>query len=767
MKATHLIILMILLILVVAAAKRPPTGSISGTITDTNDSNAIYWAKVRRNVSSTIINPDNSRLSGLEVKCIFDEREFSSTVSDKNGSFSLQNLKPGRYKIQISAAFYEPYTSEDILVEAGKTVKLNPVLTAIPYGTAQSDTLNKSGIGRLALRVRDSHGNPLQFVNVSILKDGARITGAQTNEKGMATIINIPADSTYTVTCSLIGFMKYTAENVHICEHQTASLFPIMQPGGIYTQPIEIQRDMAGSSKSINTSSLSESAVSDMNSYANRVIPTIHLQAQNFNTEQYEAIEPNIFHSPLSEPLSTFSIDVDTANYSNIRRIIRQGYLPEPSSVRIEELVNYFAYDYPMPENNHPFTVYSEMSVCPWNQKRNLVHIGLQGKKLDLGKAPPSNLVFLLDVSGSMDSPNKLPLLKKSMKLLVNNLRGNDKVAIVVYAGAAGEVLPSTSGNNKKAIFDALDTLHAGGSTAGGAGIQLAYKIAKENLIPNGNNRIILCTDGDFNVGASSRAHLSDLIESNRNEGVFLTVLGYGMGNYKDNTLELLADKGNGNYAYIDDIKEAKKFLVNEMVSTLYTIAKDVKLQIEFNPAHVKAYRLIGYENRLLNKEDFKDDTKDAGELGAGHNVTAVYEIIPMNSNETIPELDELKYQDVKISSEAQRSPEIMTIKLRYKLPDGDVSIPFDLPVKNEINPLENASESFKFSSAVIGYGMMLQNSEYKESLTWQMVKDLASASIGKDTEGYRAEFLILVDSASKLWEVNNREENRDFNKGN
>lgn len=501
--------------------------------------------------------------------------------------------------------------------------------------------------------------------------------------------------------------------------------------------------------------------------------PSAYTQPQVFmppyippaSTEDYSPITPNIFQSPLTDPLSTFSIDVDTATYSNIRRMLNQNVLPEPNSIRIEELLNYFSYNYPQPDSEHPFSVYSEAGVVPWNQKRSYVHIGIQGKKLNLSAAPPSNLVFLIDVSGSMDAPNKLQLVQEALSLLIENLRGNDKVAIVVYAGAAGEVLPSTNGNSKLQIRNALTNLRAGGSTAGGAGIQLAYKIAQESIIPGGNNRIILCTDGDFNVGASSDAHLTELVESNRNKGIYLTVLGFGMGNYKDNKLELIANKGNGNYAYIDTINEAKKVLVNEMVSTLYTIAKDVKLQVEFNPAHVKAYRLVGYENRLLRDEDFKDDSKDAGELGAGHTVTAIYEIIPTNSKESVPELDPLKYQNLAISEEAKNSPEMMTVKLRYKLPDSDVSTGFEVPIMNKFNALDASSETYLFSSAVVGFGLMLQDSEFKEALTWETVKDLATKSIGKDSDGYRAEFIELIDKAAKLHTKKMQEENRDFNK--
>ena len=715
---------------------------------------------------------DKRPLPGVEVSCYLHNLRVGHAITDSEGEYHFSQFTPGTYKMTFSLKQYEQQTIKKVKVKAGKAKVQNSTIdTSLPFmyfteikpkTTEEKLEVDDPVIhkGRLAIRVRDDQGSPLQYVNVVLMQDNSRITGGQTNEKGTALIINIPP-GTYAVKFSLVGYATQTMNDVMITADQIATIPIIMKRAGIQMGTVKVlEKDdivsmQSGSGAYSNSSSMPYPP------------PTPYKQpVPPFNTEDYDPIKANIFHSPLAEPLSTFSIDVDTADYSNIRRILNQGSLPEPNSVRIEELLNYFAYDYPQPTETHPFAVYTEMSVCPWNQKRNLVHIGIQGKKLDLSKAPASNLVFLIDVSGSMNSMNKLPLVKESMQMLVENLRGKDKVAIVVYAGAAGEVLPSTGGNQKLKINQAIDNLQAGGSTAGGAGIQLAYKIAEENFIHGGNNRIILCTDGDFNVGASSDAHLSELIEEKRSKGVYLTVLGYGMGNYKDNKLELLADKGNGNYAYIDNLKEAKKFLVNEMASTLYAIAKDVKLQVEFNPAHVKAYRLIGYENRLLNKEDFKDDTKDAGELGAGHNVTAVYEIIPTSSKEQVPELDELKYQELKLSDEARNSPEALTVNLRYKLPDGDTSIPLDVPVKNITLPLEKASENYLFSAAVIGYGLMLQNSEYKGALTWQMVKDLAKANLGKDSEGYRAEFVNLVELAAKLGELQEREENRDYNKG-
>ena len=395
--------------------------------------------------------------------------------------------------------------------------------------------------------------------------------------------------------------------------------------------------------------------------------------AMDYNTEEYNRIYDNEFKDSKKDPLSTFSIDVDKASYSNVRRFITQNQLPQPDAVRIEEMINYFSYNYPKPVNNQPFSITTEYADCPWNKNHQLIHIGLQGKQIELDNLPANNLVFLLDVSGSMNSEDKLPLLKSGLRLLVEQMRPQDKVAIVVYAGAAGVVLPSTSGDHKDRIYDALEKLEAGGSTAGGEGILLAYKTAKENFLSKGNNRIILATDGDFNVGVSSDGELTRLIEEKREEGVFLSVLGFGTGNYKDSKMEQLADKGNGNYAYIDNILEAKKVLVKEMGGTLLTIAKDVKLQIEFNPAKVKAYRLVGYENRLLNNEDFNDDKKDAGELGSGHTVTAIYEIIPAGSDELVASIDNLKYQEVAKHSSSE-SNEVMTIKFRYKEPKESTS---------------------------------------------------------------------------------------------
>ncbi|WP_101447433.1 vWA domain-containing protein [Pontibacter ramchanderi] len=467
------------------------------------------------------------------------------------------------------------------------------------------------------------------------------------------------------------------------------------------------------------------------------------------NTENYDFIKESSFLDAQNNPLSTFSIDVDNASYSNVRRFLNQGQRPPADAVRIEEMVNYFNYDYPQPTGDAPFSVTTELSACPWNKNNQLLHIGLQGKRVPTDQLPPSNLVFLIDVSGSMFSPDKLPLVKAGLKLLVEELRPQDQVSMVVYAGAAGLVLPSTSGKEKKKIITALDQLEAGGSTAGGAGINLAYKVAEDNFMKGGNNRVILASDGDFNVGVSSDSELQRLIEKKRETGVFLTVLGFGTGNLKDSRMEQLANKGNGNYAYIDNIREAQKVFVNEFGGTLFTIAKDVKLQLEFNPAKVKAYRLIGYENRALANEEFNDDKKDAGDMGSGHTVTALYEIVPVgaSSQTQAGTVDALKYQKTSLDPKAKSSDEMLTMKLRYKEPDGETSRLMTKTVSSQAISATQTSDSFRFSAAVAACGMLLRDSEHKGNASFPMVLELAKNARGKDEEGYRIEFINLVKS--------------------
>jgi Ca-activated chloride channel family protein len=472
---------------------------------------------------------------------------------------------------------------------------------------------------------------------------------------------------------------------------------------------------------------------------------------QDFNTEEYDRIYENRFKDASQNPLSTFSIDVDTASYSNVRRFIIGNQLPPKDAVRIEEMINYFSYDYPQPDGEHPFSIITEISECPWNPHNRLIHIGLQGESLDVNDLNPCNLVFLIDTSGSMSAHNKLPLLKRAFRLLLDELNEEDRVAIVAYAGSAGLVLPSTPASKKERILEAIDNFQARGTTAGGAGIKLAYEIAKENLIMGGNNRVILATDGDFNVGVSSTSELVRLIEDKRKNDIYLTICGFGMGNYKDGRMEQISNAGNGNYFYIDTIQEAEKVFVTEMRATLFTIAKDVKIQIEFNPVKVKAYRLVGYENRIMASEDFEDDMKDAGELGAGHTVTALYEIIPTYSIQEVRKTGELKYQENTIKAEASISNEIMTVKFRYKRPGEEVSRLIEKPVTDADMALDDSSENFRFSAAVAVFGMILRDSDYKGDFTYEDVITLAKDSRGEDRNGYRGEFIRLVKTCALL----------------
>ncbi|PYS83939.1 MAG: hypothetical protein DMF67_06615 [Acidobacteria bacterium] len=478
-------------------------------------------------------------------------------------------------------------------------------------------------------------------------------------------------------------------------------------------------------------------------------------QEESARGESYAKIDENPFLEAARAPLSTFSIDVDTASYSNTRRFLSEGRLPPKDAVRIEELINYFNYDYPQPSGSAPFSVTAEVADCPWNARHKLVHIGLQGRRVSTEDMPPANLVFLIDVSGSMNEPRKLPLVKSSLRTLAEQLSARDRVAIVVYAGTSGLVLPSTPGDRKGEIIAAIDRLEAGGSTNGGEGIQLAYRVAQDNFIRGGTNRVILSTDGDFNVGVTGDDALVRLIEEKRKSGIFLSVLGVGTGNLNDSMMEKLADRGNGNYAYIDTDAEARKALGEQVGGTLLTIAKDVKIQVEFNPRAVSGYRLIGYENRLLADRDFNDDRKDAGEIGAGHTVTALYEIVPAGQKVENPGVDALKYQQP--ARDAQDAPqgtgELLTIKLRYKEPNADASKLLSVGVADNNASYRNASENFRFASAVAEFGLLLRGSPYKGQSSYEGTSELARASAGADLHGYRTEFVRLVERARSLSE--------------
>ncbi len=492
-------------------------------------------------------------------------------------------------------------------------------------------------------------------------------------------------------------------------------------------------------------------AVAEAESFAGVPLPQqpiVTTSSEGWNRESYNSIEENDFISSKNDPLSTFSIDVDTASYANIRRFVTGGSLPPVGAVRIEEMINYFNYNYPEPDGDKPVAISTEVGPSPFNKDYSLVKIGVKAKDIDVENLPPSNLVFLIDVSGSMSAPNKLGLLKKSMKMLVSKLDKNDRVSIVVYAGSDRIVLQPTPGSELKKIEEAIDNLTSGGSTHASSGIVTAYQLAQQVFMPGGNNRVILASDGDFNVGTTSRGELQKLIEKERESGVYLTVLGFGMGNYHDDTMEVLADKGNGNYAYIDSLLEAKKVLIKEMGGTLFTVASDVKIQVEFNPAQVGAYRLIGYENRALADEDFKDDTKDAGEIGAGHTVTALYELIP-TGHKSIPDVDDLKYQ--KTGNSKSKSNELLTVKLRYKPEGTKSSKQLSQSVKTNKNSLEQTSDDFRFAATVAGYGMLLKDSTHIGDFSWENCLELLKQSRGTDREGYRAELLRLVEMSQLL----------------
>lgn len=606
-----------------------------------------------------------------------------------------------------------------------KAMMLGLLIAIISLGAVNAQTLTVKG------KVTDA-------------ADGSGITGCTVLVKGTtrSTITNV--DGEYTIRAnkgeklifSYIGYetqtVKVTSERLNITMQANSQ---ILEECVVVGYGMQKQVSMCGAVSNIMPG-----------------IMTRRAYTYDMNTEEYKNIEENGFKKVNENPLSTFSIDVDAASYSNMRRYLNRGELPPADAIRTEELINYFSYNYPQPTGKDPVKITTEIGSCPWNKNHRLVRIGLKAKEIPTEKLPVSNLVFLIDVSGSMYGPQRLGLVQSSLKLLVNNLRDTDRVAIVVYSGSAGERLPSTSGSDKQKIREAIDELTAGGSTAGGEGIKLAYKIAKKNFVKGGNNRIILCTDGDFNVGVSSNEGLENLIEQERKSGVYLTVLGYGMGNYKDSKMQILAEKGNGNHAYIDNLQEANRVLVNEFGATMHTVAKDVKLQIEFNPSQVQAYRLIGYESRLLKDEDFNNDAKDAGEMGAGHTVTAFYEVVPAGvESNFVNKVDDLKYQKkVKPALQpATGSKELLTVKLRYKAPDEDVSKKLELPLVDSKG--NNVSSDFRFAAAVAMFGQLLRDSDFKGDATYAQVIAMAKTALNNDERGYRREFLRLVETADGL----------------
>jgi Ca-activated chloride channel family protein len=611
-----------------------------------------------------------------------------------------------------------------------------------------------SGGGTIRGKVLKADGTPIAYANVILV---GTTMGAMTLADGSYTINHVPA-GTYAVRAMMMGFKAIEKDSVTVTEGANTALdFSLEVTIVGKTQEIRVMASQPLVEVTESCMALGTAQSGSLNVRGGR--PSAFQVGNPYDParyrapvdrEQYEQSPENDFLRVVDNPLSTFSIDVDRASYANMRRFVRGGQMPPASAVRIEEFVNYFDYDLPEPRGKEPFSVTTEVTGCPWTEEHRLVRIALHGQNIDTHDLPPSNLVFLIDVSGSMQPENKLPLLRTAFPLLVRQLRKQDRVAIVVYAGASGLALDSTPGDHKDEILSVLEKLAAGGSTAGGEGIVLAYKTAREHFMKNGNNRVILATDGDFNVGVTSDGELVKLIETERESGIFLTVLGVGDGNLQDAKMEKLADHGNGNYSYLDDVFEAQKVFVRELGGTLVTIAKDVKIQVEFNPVHVASYRLIGYENRMLKKEDFEDDKKDAGEMGAGHDVTALYEIAPaVEADWTL--VQHLRYIETRVRDDAKQKQEMLTVKLRYKEPDGKQSREVEYATVDRGTTFASASADTRFAAAVAEFGMILRESSYRGKASIDHVIDTASGAKGTDANGYRAEFVQLAETCKGL----------------
>ncbi len=612
----------------------------------------------------------------------------------------------------------------------------------------------QTSVGTLAGIVKDTTGLPIPGATIRLAGKGIRPSRTVSKANGAFTFERL-APAEYDVTATMPGFKPFTS-HVTVAAAKTTRVDIVLEVSTLAeTVAVTAETPSSAAMPSVPTDALQSKSMAYGAGRAGGVVGGVMsppaprmpgpIGRPEFNTEGYDRIDDNPFRLATQDPLSTFSIDVDTASYANVRRFLNGGSLPPRDAVRVEELINYFRFDYPQPVSGTPFSVTTELTACPWNPQHRLALVGLQARALDIDTVAARNLVFLLDVSGSMEPADKLPLIRTAMRMLVDTLTERDRIAIVVYAGASGIVLPSTNGARKDRIHEAIARLEAGGSTNGGAGITLAYQVAQEQFIKGGINRVILATDGDFNVGVTSQGDLIRLIEEKRASGIFLSVLGVGTGNTKDSTMEKLADRGNGNYSYLDSLHEARKVLVHEAGATLVTVAKDVKIQVEFNPINVAAYRLIGYENRLLQNQDFNDDRKDAGEIGAGHTVTALYEIVPAGAEVNVAGVDPLKYQRPKAPAPGVARDELMTVKLRYKAPDRDDSRLITIPVKNRVTEL---SANVGFAAAVAEFGMLLRASDHRGSSSHAGALALARRFRGPDPDGYRAEFIRLVELA-------------------
>ena len=726
----------------------PKTETIALKEKNSNTKTTSTYDASKRTITGIITDEKNLPLPGANV---FIKGTKNGIVTDFDGKFSIQAEKGDQLVFSYIGM-------ENGYATVGKTDKINMKMennsvalnevVVVGYGTQKKSSMTGS-----VTAISSNDLKKQKSANISQALQG-RVAGVQVTSGAESKIV-IRGNSTQ----SSQNEPLYVVDGVPV----NATIMTQMNPNDI--QKMDVLKDAGAASiygsrasngviiittkngiyQNLSKKEL-EKKLKKLDKIKKTEEKTVVPKSIEVSQEDYDNFVENQFESPKTAPLSTFSIDVDNASYTNVRRFINNGQTVPKDAVRVEEMMNFFKYKYPQPQDQQPFSINTEYSDCPWNPKHQLLKIGLQGKNIPTDNLPASNFVFLIDVSGSMSDANKLPLLKQSMKILVNELRKKDKVAIVVYAGAAGMVLPPTTGDEKQTIIDALEKLNAGGSTAGGAGIELAYKLAQENFIKGGNNRVILATDGDFNVGASSNTDMQTQIEEKRKSGVFLTCLGYGMGNYKDSKMETLSDKGNGNYAYIDNIQEANRFLGKEFKGSMFAIAKDVKIQIEFNPKHVQAYRLIGYENRKLRPEDFTNDAIDAGELGSGHTVTALYEVIPTGvKTEFLNNQPDLKYTKVT-AAQSDYSGDLATIKFRYKKPDGVKSIEMIKVIENKSIPLKSSSDDFKFSAAVAWFGLKLRDSNLVPDKSSDAIKKLAKEGLSNDEDGYKAEFIRLVE---------------------
>ncbi|MBS1774372.1 MAG: von Willebrand factor type A domain-containing protein [Bacteroidetes bacterium] len=667
-------------------------------------------------ITGKITDEKGEPVIGALVKVLMGGLAKGATQSDEDGNYIIKPLAPGNsYELEVRYINYKTHKTTGIIVIPDKNTKVD----------VQLELDNSKSLKTVTVK---TYKKPLV--------SDREVRTAEEIEK-------LPTRSTNAVVSTTAGVYQRN-------DNGAVNLGGARNDGTAYI--IDGVRAYGSRGTNLSQSSVDQIQVAPQAAYKSRQQQAYY----NPSNESYKKDPENDFKTVKASPLSTMGVDVDRASYSNVRRFINAGQTPPADAVRIEEMVNYFDYNYPQPKDDKPIAIVTELTTCPWNAKHKLLHIGMQAVTVSTANLPPSNLVFLVDVSGSMDEPNKLPLVKQALMMLINQLREEDKVSIVVYAGNAGLVLESTPGNQKNKIRAAIDRLEAGGSTAGGAGIKLAYKIAVDNFVHGGNNRVILATDGDFNVGVSGDNELEELIVKERAKGVYLTCLGYGMGNYKDSKMEVLADKGNGNYSYIDNADEAEKTLVKEFGGTLFTVAKDVKSQIEFNPAKVQAYRLVGYENRLLNTEDFEDDKKDAGDMGSGHTVTILYEIIPTGiESDEVRHTPYLKYQNGSYPTaldykNINNGNEVATIKFRYKKPNGSVSKEMVHVIGDDTKDINSASENTRFASSVAMFGMLLKNSQYKGNCNYEKVLQLANKSRSFDKDGYRAEFISLVKKVKK-----------------